>query len=220
MTTPAAPSPKNAEISPSPEERLLRAWKTYGSLIYVACGVIAIGILARYGWIYLNEQKELGIQKEFSEATTPDALSNFAARHPGHPLSGVAEATVADDAFGAGKYSDAVRSYSAAVADLPAGPVQSHAKLGLAASLQMSGKLAEAESAMRQILNDSSQLKAIRCEAGFHLAGILVAAGRGAEVQKLAEQLMQIDASSPFAARTLSIRPPAAAPVVAPAITS
>jgi hypothetical protein len=220
MTTPATPSPKNAEIAPSTEERLLQAWKTYGNLIYVVCGAIVIGILARYGWIYLNEQKELGIQKEFSEASTPDAFSNFAARHPGHPLAGVAEITVADEDFGSGKYSDAVRSYTAAVADLPAGPVQSHAKLGLAASLQMSGKLPEAEASLRQILNDSGQLKAVRCEAGFHLAGLLVAAGRGAEVQKLAEQLMQIDAASPFAARTLSIRPPAAGPVVAPAITS
>jgi hypothetical protein len=219
MTTPAAPSPKNAVLAPSPEERLLRAWKAYGSLVYITCGAVALGILARYGWIYINEQKELGIQNEFAQATTPDAYRNFAARHPGHRLAGVAEATVADDAFTGGKYADAVASYSAAVSDLPAGPIQDHAKLGLAASLQMSGKSAEAESALRQILNDTTQLKAIRCEAGYHLAGMLVAAGRGAEVQRLAEQLMQIDAGSPFAARTLAIRPQAAGPVIAPAIS-
>jgi len=66
--------------------------------------------------------------------------------------------------------------------------------------------VSDAETGLRQLLNDTNQLKAVRCEAGFHLAGLAAAAGRAAEVQKLAEQLMQIDPTSPFAERTFALR--------------
>ena len=41
-------------------------------------------------------------------------------------------------------------------------------------------------------------------------------AGRGAEVQKIAEQLLKIDPSSPFSERTFMLRPPTAAAAAAP----
>jgi tetratricopeptide (TPR) repeat protein len=209
---------ENAAIPPSPEVRLKRAWDRYGSLLYITCGVVLLAILAKGGWEYVNAQKELGIQKDFEECTTPDAYRSFASSHPGHPLTGVAEQMIADAAFTAGKYTDAANAYLAAASDLPPGPVRGHAKLGLGVSLALSGKPAEAETNLRQILNDTTELSAIRCEAGYQLAELAVAAGRGMEVQQLAEQEMQIDAASPFAARTLQIRPPAPAPLTAPRI--
>jgi hypothetical protein len=214
---PAAPSkPKDAEIVPSTEQRLKQAWERYGGLVYFTCGVVALGILAKGGWEYLNVQKELGIQKEYSECTTPDSYLSFAAKHPGHPLAGVAEETVADNSFSSGKYLDALKAYSSAVTDLPDGPVRAHAKLGQAMALDLTGRSGEAEADFRQIMDDTAQLKTIRCEAGYHLAGIAVAAGRGADVQKIAEQLMKIDSSSAFAERTFMLRPPVTAAAVAP----
>jgi hypothetical protein len=118
----------------------------------------------------------------------------------------VAELRVADDAYAGGHYSDAAAGYEKAAADLPAGPFQSRAKLGLAAAEALSGKPTDAETVFRQLLNDPAELKAIRCEAGYHLATLAAAAGRAVEVQKLAEQLMQIDASSPFAERAFALR--------------
>jgi hypothetical protein len=44
-----------------------------------------------------------------------------------------------------------------------------------------------------------------------------VAAGRTAEVEKLAEQLMQIDPSNPFAERAFALRAEMPAPAPAPA---
>jgi hypothetical protein len=217
MPTPASPSsPKDAEIVPSTELRLKHAWERYGGLVFFACGVVALGILAKGGWEYLNVQKELGIQKEFSECTTPDSFLNFAAKHPGHALAGVAEETVADNYFTSGRYADALKAYSSAITDLPEGPVRSHAKLGQAMALDLTGKSTEAEAGFRQIMDDTTQLKTIRCEAGYHIAGIAVAAGRGTEIPKIAEELMKIDSSSPFAERTFMLRPPVVAPVASP----
>ena len=209
MPTPAAPSKtKEAEIAPPPEVRLRQAWERYGGMFYFFCGVLALGILAKGGWRYLNEQKELGIQKEYMECVTPDSFLAFAAKHPGHPLAGVAEETVADNAFLGGRYMDALKAYSSALTDLPEGPVRARARLGQAMSLQLTGRTGEAEADLRQIVEDAGQMKALRCEAGYHLAELETAAGRGAEVQKLAQELIKIDPANGFAERTFMMRPP------------
>jgi hypothetical protein len=213
---PATPTtPKDVEIAPSPEQRLRQAWERYGGMVYFACGLVALAILAKGGWEYLNVQKELGIQKEFSECVTPDSYLSFAAKHPGHPLAGVAEETVADNSFANGNYPDALKAYSLAVTDLPEGPVRSHAKLGQAMSLDLTGKTGEAEADFRQLMDDTTQLKTIRCEAGYHLAQVVLAAGRGSEVPKISEELVKIDSSSPFSVQTFRLSPPGAPPAAA-----
>ena len=207
MTMHATPSDtKPAPSEPNHEETLRQAWERYGSFIYITCGVVALGILAKGGWDYLNAQKEVGIQAEYAQCVTMDAYRSFAANHPGHPLSGAAEIVVADNAYASGKFGDAVSGYTAAAADLPAGPIQQRARLGLAMSLVLSGRSSEAEASLRQLLNDTTLLNQIRCEAGFHLASLASAAGRSADVQKYAEQVMQIDATSPFAERAFALR--------------
>jgi hypothetical protein len=207
MTTPATPTDtKPAPSAPNHEETLRQAWERYGSFIYITCGVVALGILAKGGWDYLNAQKEVGIQAEYAQCVTMDSFRSFASNHPGHPLAGAAEVVVADNAYATGKFGDAVSVYTAAAADLPPGPVQQRAKLGLAMSLVLSGRSSEAEASLRQLLNDTTLLKQIRCEAGYHLASVAAAAGRNADVQKFAEQVMQIDATSPFAERAFALR--------------
>ncbi|MFY9926209.1 MAG: tetratricopeptide repeat protein [Opitutaceae bacterium] len=220
MTTPAAPTKtKQADVPPDQGEALRRTWETYGNMIYLVCGVILLAILAKGGWDYLNRQKELGIQNEFALCVTPDSFRSFASNHPGHPLAGAAEVMVADNSYASGKYGDAVSAYSAAIPDLPQGPVLARARLGLAMSMALSGRVSDAEASLRQIINDATLSASVRCEAGYHLAVMSVAAGRGADVQKLAEQVMQIDPESPFAERTFALRSstpeaPAAAPAV------
>jgi hypothetical protein len=82
------------------------------------------------------------------------------------------------------------------------------------------GKSAEAEASLRQILNDESQLKTLRCEAGYDLADIAASTGRLDEVQKLAERLMQIDPTSPFSERAFALRSESGAPATGTAIAA
>jgi hypothetical protein len=223
MPTPSAPSdPKaDAPIAPPFDESLRQAWARYGNLIYAVCGLIIAGILAKGGWDYLLAQKEVGIRRDFALCTTPESFRAFAANHPGHPLAGAAELRVADDAYASGHFADAVPGYEKAAGDLPAGPFQSRARLGQAMALALLGKTTEAETALRQIFGDAGQLKAVRCEAGYHLATLAAAAGRPAEVQSLAEQLMQLDSSSPFAQRAFALRAEMAEPAApSPAVPS
>jgi hypothetical protein len=219
MTTPATPTDsKKTEISPTPEEYLKRVWGQYGNFIYLLCGAIAIGILAKGGWDYLNAQKELGIQKEYAQCVTTDSFRSFAANHPGHPLTGAAEITIADNSYGSGKYAEALGAYTSAIADLPSGPIQARARIGQAMAQALTGKTADAEANLRKLMGDTSLLKTTRCEAGYHLAVLALDAGRGGEVQGLAEQLLRIDPSSPFAERAFSLRAAAPETAAAPAI--
>jgi hypothetical protein len=208
MTTPATPSDaKKTEMPTLHEEHLTQFWARYGNTIYFICGVIAFGILAKGGWEYLNAQKELGIRKEYAQCVTTDSFRSFVANHPGHPLTGVAEITIADNSYTAGKYAEALGAYTSAIADLPSGPLQARARMGQAISLAFTGKAADAEASLRKLMNDTGLLKTFRCEAGYHLAVLDLDAGRGAEVQGIAEQLLRIDPTSPFAERAFSLRP-------------
>lgn len=217
MTTPATPSDaKKTEMPTLREEHLTQFWARYGNTIYIVCGVIAVGILAKGGWEYLNAQKELGIQREYAQCVTTDSLRGFAANHPGHPLTGAAEVTIADNNYNAGKYAEALGAYTSAIADLPSGPIQGRARIGQAMAQALTGKAADAEASLRRLMNDTTLLKTFRCEAGYHLAVLALDAGRGAEVQGLAEQLLRIDPTSPFSERAFSLRPAAPGPVTAP----
>jgi len=218
MPTPPAPSDQTpAEIQVSFEQSLMQAWQRYGNLIYVVCAIVAAGILGKGGWDYIIAQKELGIRHDFAECKTPDAFRAFATKHPGHPLAAAADLRVADEAYASGHFADATAAYDKAAAELPAGPFQARARMGLAMAQAQSGRTTDAETGLRQILGDANQLKAIRCEAGYHLAVLAVGAGRAAEVQSLAEQLMQIDPTSPFAERTFALRSEMPEPAAAPA---
>jgi hypothetical protein len=216
MTTPATPSdPQSAELPPSPEVNLQRAWDRYGTLLYIVLAVVAAAILAKGGWDYLNVQKELGIKQDFAAATTPDAMKTFVANHPGHILTGVAELAVGNNSYSTGRFTDALAAYNSAVSDLPAGPFQANARMGAAMALLQSGKSGEAEASLHALMNDSSLLKTTRCEAGYHLAVIAIAAGRTEDYQKVADQVMALDPSNPFAEHTFQLKPPTS-PIAVP----
>jgi tetratricopeptide (TPR) repeat protein len=167
---------------------------------------VILAIIAKGGWDYVLARKEVEMRKDYSACTTAEAYRAFAASHPGHPLAAMAELNVADDAYSSGHYGDAVADYEKAAADLPSTPFKSRARLGKAMALALSGKTSDAQTELSQILNDSSLLNAYRCEAGYHLASLAAAGNRPAEVDKLSEQLMQIDPTNPFVERTQELR--------------
>lgn len=215
MPTPATPTDPNAAGAPaSLEDRIRVAWERNGGMVYVVLCVLAAAVLAKGGLDYYSAQKELAIQQAYAACSASDMLKAFADSHRGHPLAGLAELRVADMAYASGKFADAATAYGQAVADIPAGPLLSRARLGLAMSQAESGKAADAEAGLRLILGDTNELKPIRCEAAYHLASLEVSQGRTGEVQRLTEQLMQIDPSSPFAERIVSLRSSLPGPAV------
>jgi predicted negative regulator of RcsB-dependent stress response len=201
------------------EDRLKANWERNGNLVYIVLCVLAAAVLAKGGLDYYSAQKELATQQAYAACSASDMLKAFADTHKGHPLAGLAELRIADMAYGSGKFGEAATDYGQAVADVPAGPLLSRAKLGLAMSQAESGRPSDAEAGLRLILGDANELKPVRCEAAYHLASLEISQGRSGEVEKLSEQLMQIDPSSPFAERMVELRssvPATAAPMAVP----
>lgn len=224
MSTPVTPTPSNsagddrnlvpADATPVPsfEDKLQAFWEKNRGLVLAACGLVILAILGKGGWEYLQRGKEADIAKAYAAATTSDQLKSFSAAHPDHALAGVAQLRLADEAYAAGKAPDALAAYDKAIAALKDGPLAARAKLGRAVSKLQTGKAAEATGELQQLANDAAQFKAIRAEAGYHLASLAAEAGNSADVQKYSDQLMQIDPTSPWTQRGLQLR--ASLPVV------
>jgi hypothetical protein len=210
-------------IPASFEDQVKLAWEKNGGFIYLMIALIALGVLGKGGYEYFAAQKELRVQQDYAACTAPDMLKAFADSHRGHPLAGLAELRAADMAYASGSYGEATTEYGQALPNLTVPALVARTKLGLAVSQAQSGRVSDAEVGLRQILGDDTQLKPIRCEAAYQLAVLEVSQGRPGEVQALMDRLMQLDPSSPFSERIVSLRsslPDSAAPIGLPGIPS
>lgn len=202
------------------EDKLRLFWQNNGTAVLTLCGLVLLGILAKGGWDYLADQKELGVEKDYAAAITPEARKAFIAAHADHTLAGVAQLRLADEAYTAGKAADALAGYDKTLTLIKTGPLATRAQLGRALAKIQSGKSAEGVTDLKQLATDLNQLKGVRAEAAYQLTSLAADAGNGADVQKYSDLLMQIDASSSWTQRALALRAsvPAPATAVAPAM--
>jgi hypothetical protein len=219
MTTPATPSdpqPANDDrnlvktdettVAPGLDEQLHGFWQKNGRAVLTLCVLVGLGILAKGGWELYQSGREKDIEKDYAAAGTTDKLKAFAAAHPDHELGGLAQLRVADEDYQAGKFADAAAGYEKAAPALKGTPFAGRAQVGAAFAKLQSGKASDAEAALKQIASDENQLKAIRAEAAYDLASLASAAGKVEDVKKYSDQVMQLDASSPWAQRALMLR--------------
>ena len=188
------------------EDRLHLTWKKNGNFILAVCGLALLGIMGKGGWDYLAAQRELDVEKAYAAATTPEQLKAFAAAHVDHALGGVAQLRVADEAYTAGKSAEALAGYEKVLTLIKDGLLATRAKLGRAMAKVQAGKSTDGAAELKLLANDASQLKGVRVEAAYQLASLAAASGNAADVQKLSDQLMQIDPSSPWTQRAVALR--------------
>ncbi len=194
------------------EDKVHVFWKENRQLVLGVCVAVALIIVGKGIWNHLQRQKEQGIEQEYAAATTSEQLRAFAASHEGHTLGAIAELRLADEAYAAGKSADAIAGYGKVIAELEEGPLAARARLGQALAKLQAGQTAEGAADLRTVAGDAGELKAVRVEAMYHLASLASANGDAAEVQKLSEQLMQLDPSSPWVQRTMMLRASLPAP--------
>ncbi len=218
MTPPATPSapppagddrnlvPVDAANAISFDEKLQLFWAKYRSVVMGFCALVLVVIVGKGGWEYMERQKERDIEKAYAAATTSDQLKAFISANGSHSLAGIAHVRLADEAYAAAKPADAIAGYEKAVALLKGTPLGARAQLGLALAKIKGGKAAEGVSDLQRLAGDAAQFKAIRTEAAYHLTSLAVEAGNVADAQKYSEQLMQIDPSSPWTQRGMSLR--------------
>jgi hypothetical protein len=209
------------------ETTLHRLWRQYGQALTIGCAAVLLVILARGGWDYMAAQKEQAVRQEYAAASTSEKLKTFADAHAGHVLAGIARLRLADEAYVAGKGAEAVTAYEAALPVLKDSLLADRARLGLAMAKVQAGRAADGEAALRELAGQADASKGVRTEAAYHLASLAHTAGRTEDVNKYTDQIMQIDAGSPWAQRAqmLRLQTPiakvsgATAPSAVPAVT-
>jgi predicted negative regulator of RcsB-dependent stress response len=214
--------PSAAPIDADLDEHLHGFWQKYGQAFLVACGLVLVAYLGKAGWDYIQAQREVGVREEYAAAALPEQLTAFIAAHPGHELAAVAQLQLADQAYAAGRSTEAVTAYTQAADLLKGGPLAGRAEIGLAMAQIQGGQTADGQANLHRIADDPTRAAVLRAEAGYQLASLAAAAGHADEVQKIALQLMQVDPSSPWTQRAFSLQatlPPAAAAAPSPGAT-
>jgi hypothetical protein len=199
------------------EDKANAFWEKNRGLLVGLCVAVVVLLVGKGAWDHLAAQKELEIEQKFAAATTSEQLKAFAAANPGHSLAGIAYLRIADEAYTAGKGADAVAAYEQAAGLIKSGPLASRAQLGRALAKVQAGKSTEATAELKQLAGDANQAKSLRAEASYHLASLAAEARNADEVQKLSDQIMQLDPTSAWAARAMALRSSLPAPAAAPA---
>src|SRR5450432_3175459 len=122
--------PAAAPVVPSAEENLRIFWEKNSRTVYAFCAVILLAVAGKAGYNTYLEHRQDVLSDEYRTAEKNAQLSSFIASHPGEQLTGVAQINLADKAYEAGKYSEAVDLYQRAADNLKTGPLGGRALLG------------------------------------------------------------------------------------------
>jgi len=229
MSTPAPSNPNATPIDPDQpvavhgfEHSLHEFWQRNSRAIYAFCVIVLIAIIGKGGFDTYTRWQDDKVAAEYATASTNDKLKAFAAAHPNHQLAGAAKLRLADDAYSAGNYTQAILDYQTAADVLKTGPFAGRARLGNAMCKLLAGQAAEGENQLKQLANDLGQMKAIRAEAAYQLASTAAQAGRNDEALKFLDQVNSIEPAGTWAQRAMMLRvtlPAPLAPAAAPAVS-
>lgn len=234
-TTPPSPTPAGNDPTATPvdgapavlsfEDKLRSYWNENRVAIFALCVLVLVVITGKGLWEFYQVQRDNSIAADYAKATNNDQLKAFAASHSGHVLAGVATLRLADDAYTAGKFTDAAALYAKAAPVIQSAPLVARAKLGAAVSKLQAGDKTGGESDLKALTSDLGLPSAVRAEATYHLASLAVAKGDSAALQTLIEQINSIAPQSLWAQRGMLLQaeanrgapaPTAAAPAAAP----
>lgn len=218
MTTPSNPKsggddrnlvPVDETAAVAFEDRLHIFWEKNGKIVVWVCVAILLGILGKGVWEWQQKNRQAEIGQEYAAAKTPEELKAFAAAHAGHELAGIAQLRIADEAYAAGKASEAVAGYEQAAGVLQQGPLAARAQIGRALAKVQLGKTTEAMAELKRLADDSAQLESVRAEAAYHVASVAAASGDVIEAQKYLTRISQSNAdprSNPWAMRAMTLQ--------------
>jgi tetratricopeptide (TPR) repeat protein len=195
-----------APVAISFEEKLRHFWEKNSRVVYISCAAIIAAILVRGGLDYLREQKEKEIAAAYASATTSERLKAFASAHSSHVLGGAAELRLADEAYEAGKYTEAVAGYQKAAEILKDTPFAARAEIGIAVSQILAGQTADGEGRLQRFADNASQPATLRAEAAYHLATLRAEAGRIDEANALFDRASALDPTGIWAQRSMMQR--------------
>ena len=203
--TPVAGASTSAPIVPF-DEKLRQFWVRNRLIVITICAVAIVVIVGKGVWEIIQNQRENSIAADYAKLTSDDQLKTFAAGNESHLLGGVAYLRLADNAFSANKYAEAIPLYAKAAASLKGNVLSHRAVIGGAVSKVLSSDRAGGEAALKAIASDLSQPTPTRAEATYHLAVLASESGNATALQDYATQLSTLSPQSIWAQRGSTLR--------------
>ena len=198
--------PKAAPAAPNTEENFRKFWEKNARTVYAGCAVLLLTIVGKVAYNSYAEHRREVLAGEYKVAEKANKLPAFISEHPGEPLSGLAELKLADQAYKAGKYADALSGYQRSAEILKTGPLAGRALLGAATCNIFLNKLDAGAEKLKQVANDVNQLKGIRAEAAFKVASLAAEGGKTDEAVRYLDLTNSIDQASSWAQQGLLLR--------------
>jgi len=206
--SPASENAPSASDVSGFEQRLSGFWAKNQKRVFLLCAVVLVVIVAReVSAISAAKSRERLAQTYAQSAASPEGLRRFAQDNAGQQLGGVAWLQVADKAYAADNFSEAVSAYEQSLKGLANGSaLANRAALGLAVSQLKSGAETQGRAGLAALADNASISVGVRAEASYHLALFAHVAGDQETFAQRAAQLAQIDPMSLWNQRLLSLQ--------------
>lgn len=180
--------PPNADL----EDRFNDFWKRNGPTLFGAIVLIGVVVLGYQIYGYVQDRAADRRSAEFGALTTSAEKLEFAESHSRTQLGGLAFLAIADEAYAAENFADALARYEAALEGLKASPIASRARLGVAMSrLRLDDSQVPAE--LDLLARDPGGLIPIRAEAAYLLASAHLTAGDTDQARRALDLLATFD---------------------------
>ncbi|MFT5836914.1 MAG: hypothetical protein ACI9ZV_000415 [Candidatus Azotimanducaceae bacterium] len=171
------------------EDRASIYWMENKGFIGGCIFALAMLIIAFNGMRIYKGHAEVKLQASYSEAIASETLADFAQANANKALGGLAALTVADEAYTADEFEQALNFYSIAANALAGNVLAGRARVGQAFARFYTGQESEALTQLADIAADSSLAEVARAEAAYHLAVEADVAGRSDEYDRYVAQI-------------------------------
>lgn len=200
-------APKKVDPIDDFTENLQLFWFKHQNTIYTLITIVLLIIAGKGAWQWNQERVERNTGAAYAAAgDSVSLLQDFVVKHEGHVLSGAALLRIGDEQYSKGDFAAAAQTYAKAVAVLQGTPFSSRALLGQAVASCQAGLGAEGEQLLRQLSDDATLFRGIRAEASYHLATLLVEAGKTEQARQSCERILELDAAGFWGQRAMELR--------------
>jgi hypothetical protein len=174
------------------EDRLWLFWRRQKNNIIILIGLACLGVIGWQGWKLYQQHLVDQLQAEYQKADGGPGLLAFAQAHPDITLGKLAQLEAADAFYKDGKFADAAKAYTDAIALWGTETYGQRARVGLAMSLLQNNDASGAHQQLESLAKDTQAVAYYRAEAAFDLAILDAKAGDQKDVLQWIEQIKSL----------------------------
>lgn len=179
--------------------QLREVWERYGRSVVTGVLLALVLVLALTVYRQFGQSKRDQAAAALGNAETPDDFEQIVARFPRSASAPIAMLALARAQFEAGSYEEALATYARFRREYPAHPMKQAAELASAQTLEAAGRLAEAEAAFRELVQELPSDHYLQPPAQLGIGRTLEQLGRWQEARAIYEDFIAEHAETDWA---------------------